>query len=145
MDEQGNSMNSGQTQRNGGKNLRRFVVVSALLVIGLAIVLVNSQDKKTNTGVVSAENTIGVDILAGKYDPSTIIINKGDSVSWINQDSIGHRVASNPYPKNDGLLGFDSAGKIAPGSFYSYTFTKTGTFGYHDQAKPTINGTVIVK
>lgn len=69
--------------------------------------------------------------------PSTITVKKGDTVTWTNQDDISHTVT-----------GDDTQGPaselLATGGTYSFTFNTVGTFPYHCQVHPTMQGTVIV-
>ncbi len=80
------------------------------------------------------------------FEPATIQIEKGQQVSWVNQDQNLHRVASDPHPTHEGLVGFDSGEPLANGDSFSFTFENSGTYTYHDHRKPLdIKGTVIVK
>jgi plastocyanin len=78
------------------------------------------------------------------FSPQTITIKKGSSVTWVNQDSTSHIVASNPHPAHTDLPGLVSS-QLSQGQTYTFTFTKTGTFGYHCHLHPTMTGTVIVE
>jgi len=67
----------------------------------------------------------------------SISIPVGGTVTWTNQDSVPHTVTS-----TDG--GPLNSGTMAPGSSYSYTFTKAGTYTYHCSIHPSMTGTVVV-
>ena len=74
--------------------------------------------------LVSAENhdvSITDDM---KFDPEDLAINVGDTVTWTNNDGMGHTATS-----TDGPASFDS-GNIAAGATWSFTFTEAGTYNY---------------
>jgi plastocyanin len=70
------------------------------------------------------------------FNPKTVTIKVGDTVTWTNQDSTTHTVTG------DG--GIDS-GNLAPGKSYSKTFDTAGTFNYHCSIHPSMTGQVIVQ
>ena len=71
------------------------------------------------------------------FDPSTITITTGTTITWTNNDAIGHSVTS-----DTGI--FDSGIINASGTF-SYTFDTAGTFTYHCKVHPTMTASVVVK
>ena len=78
------------------------------------------------------------------FRPDTVTIKAGTTVTWINQDDAPHKVASNPHPAHTDLPGLVS-GTLSKGDSYSFTFTETGTFGYHCHLHPSMLGTIIVE
>lgn len=79
------------------------------------------------------------------FSPSTIEIKKGDTVTWTNSADDQMWVASDPHPIHTGYGGFDALAGTAKGGRYSFTFEKTGTFGYHNHLNSAVKGTVVVK
>jgi plastocyanin len=90
------------------------------------------------------------------FSPATVTIAKGGTVTWVNQSGAGMWVASDQHPSHTGYAGTsrqqhcpDTSGtafdQCAPGDKYSFTFSKTGTWGFHNHVNATANGTVIVK
>ncbi len=76
------------------------------------------------------------------YIPSKIVINKGDSVTWLNEDSAFHSVTSGLYDSPTEL--FDS-GYLDPYQSFSFTFEKTGLYDYYCTLHPWMDGQVIVE
>ncbi len=76
------------------------------------------------------------------YIPSKIIVIKGDSVTWVNEDAAFHSVTSGFYDAPTDL--FDS-GYLDPYQSFSYIFDETGTFDYYCTLHPWMKGQVIVK
>lgn len=97
----------------------------------------------TNAAASVAAKT--VTITAAGVSPKTLTVSAGTTVTFVNTDTIAHQLASDPHPSHSGLPGFDNTAKS---SSYSFTFTKKGTFGYHDHLDPFNNstkGTIIVQ
>jgi plastocyanin len=72
------------------------------------------------------------------YNPDTIEVKVGDSVTWTNNDSTAHTVTQDPSGS-----GFQS-GKIDPGGTFEFTFDTAGEFEYFCEFHPNMHGTVVV-
>ncbi|GEM_PF-2337461 len=59
----------------------------------------------------------------GGFSEPTIVIKKGDSITWKNMDSMAHTVTS-----NDGLF---NSGNMNSGDMFTYTFNEVGNFPYN--------------
>ncbi len=87
------------------------------------------------------------------YMPNTIIIKKGETLIWKNQSSGGMWTASNPhpihteYPQSGGCINsaFDECQADPTGTEWSFTFTRVGTWGYHNHVSARDMGTVVVQ
>lgn len=91
------------------------------------------------------------------FSPSTVTIVKGGSVKFLS--TAGDMwVASNPHPEHTGYdgttrevhcaAGFTGAApfdQCSPGTSFTFTFNKTGSWGYHDHLNPGLGGTVVVQ
>jgi plastocyanin len=91
------------------------------------------------------------------FQPQTLTIKKGGTVTFVNQSGDVMWVASGAHPDHDGYDGttrsehcdpayagpkpFD---QCAEGNSYSFTFTKTGTFNYHNHRLDEDYGTITV-
>ncbi len=74
------------------------------------------------------------------FDPNTVTVSSGDTVTWVNEDSLIHTVtALNPHP--DGVL--DSF--VNPGDQFEFTFDTPGEYPYHCVLHPWAVGKVIVE
>ncbi len=84
----------------------------------------------------SAPNTVVEQNIS--FNPATITVKTGATVTWVNQDSVPHQVYF-----NDGSV---KGPVMNPGDTFKHTFAKPGTFKYHCNIHPTImKGTVVVK
>ena len=71
------------------------------------------------------------------YDPETVTIKVGDTVTWVNEDAPQHDVVADNGEFKSDL--FDE------GQTFSFTFTQAGTYPYHCSIHPGMTGTVIVE
>jgi plastocyanin len=97
----------------------------------LAVVLllaVASADKVT-------PKTVAID--GTTYQPSTLTVKVGESVTWQNKDPFPHTVTSKD-------AGFDSQ-SIAAGKSWNYKATKRGEFTYICSLHPTMKATLRVE
>jgi len=138
-----------QTPKKAGKSMLPLIVVFALVLTGLVSAWViytdNNKTVITTKIPVVASAPAKVSIAADGFTPANLDVTIGTTVTWTNTDSAPHRVASDPYPTNDGLPGFDSKEALQTNDTYTYKFEKAGTFGYHDEQHPLdIKGTVTV-
>jgi beta-lactam-binding protein with PASTA domain len=80
-----------------------------------------------------------VTILNFAFDPASITVNAGDTVTWVNEDAAPHTIVA-----DDGQ--FDS-GSVAQGASFQFTFAAAGddTVAYHCGIHPQMTGTVVVQ
>ena len=71
------------------------------------------------------------------YMPDEINVATGSTVTWTNTDRESHTSTSDESGWNSGT--------IAPGSRFSFTFQRAGTFRYHCTIHPGMVGTVVVQ
>lgn len=79
------------------------------------------------------------------FSPSPLTIQKGETVTFTNESNRGMWVASDVYPTNQLLPGFDQLSTVPKAGIYEYTFVKVGMWKYHNQVNHTDEGIVIVK
>ena len=72
------------------------------------------------------------------FSPATLTVNVGDTVIWTNMDTVAHRVVSDTGNELNSLT-------LGQGQIYSHTFTKQGTYDYHDSIESYMTGKIIVQ
>lgn len=82
--------------------------------------------------------TRGVEVTRAGFTPSRVTVEYGDMVTWTNRDNVEHQVLSDQGE-------FPASPVLAPNQTYSYTFTKSGSFGYRDALNTRRRGTVVVR
>lgn len=92
---------------------------------------------------VVEENTVIYD--SNGFAPKSITVKVGTTVTWKNTGNKMMWVASAAHPTHQELPGFDQLEATGKGTSYSYTFTKQGTWKYHNHASPGETGTVVVE
>ena len=87
------------------------------------------------SSVMAADSPVSIAGFA--FDPATVTIQVGDSVTWTNADSVAHTATA-----GDGS--FDT-GSIANGDSETVTFDTAGTFAYICSIHPQMTGSVVVE
>jgi plastocyanin len=103
------------------------VMIVMLLLAGSPSVMANDQPSAA-TAEVKIDNF--------SFEPQTITIPVGATVTWTNRDDIPHTVVS-----TDGV--FKPKVRDTDEKF-SYTFTKAGTYPYFCSVHPKMTGKVVV-
>jgi len=79
-----------------------------------------------------------VNIKDFRFDPDPIIIAKGTSLTWINQDAVNHQILFERGPV------ISMSPMLKPGDSWTGTFLETGDFPYSCTVHPTMKGMVKV-
>ena len=104
------------------------------LLFSLALLVSLPSDARasdTQVSIVQPSDTMSL-----RYDPSSVTITAGTTVTWTNNSSTAITISS-----ADGLFDSDS---IAAGSSYSYTFDTPGTYRYFCVPFPHMKGVITV-
>jgi plastocyanin len=101
------------------------------VLLGAAVLLVAAP--RTH-----AASTVSVEISNFAFQPASVTIQVGDTVTWTNLDSTAHTATDT----GSGAL-FDGA--MNQGESFSYTFTQPGTVNYICTLHPEMTGAVIVQ
>jgi plastocyanin len=98
-----------------------------------------AKTTKSTSGGAKAPSVTYKDIA---IHPTALSVKKGTSVTWTNEDSVGHDVTSTGGPAK-----FKSgpSGGMAQGATFKHTFTKPGTYKYVCTVHPNMTGSVTVK
>jgi plastocyanin len=114
------------------KNKWQLLCLTVVILLGCAfaqpITGTSSQDQTPSNATVQ--------ISLASYQPDSLTVPAGTTVTWNNRDVVRHTVTS-----DEGL--FDS-GRLGSGESFSYTFKEPGTFNYHCTIHTFMHGTVIV-
>jgi plastocyanin len=92
------------------------------------------------------------------YSPKELTISAGDTVTWVNENTIETWPASARHPTHEVYPGssitkcgteeenniFDSCIGLEEGEEWSFTFDEKGSWGYHDHLNPNYFGKIIV-
>ena len=124
-------------------------------IIGLFLFNYNSEETSSEETKIEIEEIIEADVIIPIkvsrpgcdiedicYIPPNIVVEKGKSVTWLNEDSSFHSVTSGFYPEPSGL--FDS-GHLDPYQSYTLSFDEYGVYDYFCTLHPWMKAQVIVE
>jgi len=125
--------------------MKKFVILLFLIMlISLSAALPNplsnqvvGSNAKFNQIVDPSSSANTVNIKSYSFQPSTLSVPAGTTVTWHNQDNAQHTVTSDTQGQ------FDS-GAISTGNKFTYTFPTPGSYSYHCSIHPGMKGTIVV-
>lgn len=110
----------------------KIIAILAILVVTVLIAGC-TQPSPSPTG-----NTNTVTIKSFAFNPSTLTVSAGTTVTWTNEDPTIHTVTSDSSNELD-------SGQIPSGQSYSHTFNTPGTFSYHCSIHTSMKAQVVVE
>lgn len=114
------------------------VIVAALVLLGIGYFAFTYKNGQNTTNQnVTPVSTNQVSIENFSFNPASVTVKAGDTVTWTNNDSVMHTVKS-----ADGLF---NSGDIQSGGKFQFTFPNVGTFNYSCAIHPSMQGKVTVE
>ena len=124
----------------------KSIIIGIVLVLALAAIYFliygnpysnNYSNRSTNNNSTAQSNTGAntVSILNFAFNPSTLTVSKGTTVTWTNEDSAEHEIKSDTF----------GSSLLSKGATFSHTFDQTGTFNYSCAIHTTMQGKIIVQ
>jgi plastocyanin len=119
----------------------------------------SSVNADVNAGVTTggAPTSVTVTLTSSGFSPSNVTVKKGGTVTFVNQGGGQMWIGSDEHPTHTeydstnrqthcaaGYTGAKPFDQCATGNSYTFTFTKAGSFDYHNHTQPTQNGSVTV-
>jgi plastocyanin len=141
---------------------KAWYAVVAVVVVAGAFLLFAPKSAPNGADVPAPVEPVGlhtIRITADGFEPASITVKQGDSVTWANESGRNVWVASAMHPTHTAYPGsgidkcgtaeaaaiFDACQGIASGSSWSFVFNEVGTWKYHDHLRATVFGSVIVE
>lgn len=119
--------------------MRKFVPVLLILILlvvaGSIFAFTRSTSHKTYTVTLKQDG----------FHPKSIIINKGDKVTFSSTIGTPFWPASDIHPTHGIYPEFDPKQAIDKNATWTFQFDKIGSWGYHDHLAPYYMGKIIVK
>jgi len=152
----------------------KWLIAIVVVIIGAVLLFVYNRDQTTTatpspspTEMATASpeatptatpETITVTYTDSGYSPATVTISAGQAVTFVNNSSRQMWIASAGHPTHTAYSGttlsehcpdaantsFDACQGVAKGQSWSFTFTKTGTWKYHNHLRTSDFGTIVV-
>lgn len=113
------------------------VIITGVLltILSISYGCTKSSDNGTGGSTQPGANEVWMQNLA--FNPSSITVSVGTTITWTNKDSFTHNVTSSTQAF--------SSGSMSPGATFSFKFNTAGTYNYTCTIHPGMNGTVIVQ
>jgi len=119
--------------RNKAQLVAAFLTLAALLAACTAGTTTPSAPSGTTTETVPSAITVSMKGLA--FVPDTVEIAAGESITFVNDDTVQHVVAGDQW----------QSGTIDPGESYTQAFTVAGANPIRCTIHPSMTGTVNVE
>ncbi len=118
------------------------IVCTVLLILACMTAGCNSSPAPASPAATPASSVGGstITIRNFAFDPSALTVKTGTTVTWVNNDSPPHAIASDA-----GSPAAFSSDSLSTGASYQFTFSQPGTYTYHCSIHPSMKGTVIVQ
>jgi plastocyanin len=124
-----------------GASVKRVLILATALVLAVAACSSDDGGSATTAGGGSATTAGGgeerVEIADLAFNPDTLTVPVGSTVTWENTDSLAHTSNSDDEVWDSGTL--DS------GDEFSFTFDEAGTFTYFCEIHPSMTGSIVVE
>ncbi|MCL5410932.1 MAG: cupredoxin domain-containing protein [Patescibacteria group bacterium] len=114
------------------------VVVIAILAVGGYYIYKSSYSKpnQSTNSSSSSVSTNSINISNFSFDPASITVKAGSSITFTNNDGTNHTVTA-----DNGK--FDQS--VSSGKTTAVTITEPGTYNYHCSIHSSMKGTIIVQ
>jgi len=122
------------TQRKRLSTPRKSFLGVALVLIGMALCLI-PQHASAKTHHVLISNM--------KFTPEALVVKKGDTIEWKNDDLVPHTVTASP-SSSAKKPAFDS-GTINGSQTFKYKAVRVGEFPYICRFHPTMKAKIVVQ
>jgi len=91
----------------------------------------------TNPATGGTGNSVTTHIQNFAFNPADISIKKGDTIAWVNDDSVPHQIKS--------VSGTFDSPTIAPGGSFQHTFSDApGVYPYSCSIHPSMHGSITI-
>lgn len=129
------------------------LIILMLVLLGVAVATLEQPAEPTTSGtpVPSTSDTVdrearvySISYRFGVFSPTNLRIHIGDTVRWKNDSPLPIRIIAQLQAEQK-VPEFDSVGSVQPGSYFSYTFSTAGVFGYINRSNSNESGVIIVR
>ena len=128
---------------------RRLALLFSCLALGLVVAGCGGDDDDGDSGSADTQEQPApeakgegggaeVSMEDIKFIPGDVAVKPGDTVTWVNDDSVGHDVTGDDFSSGD-------PGGMQNGDTFEHTFDAAGTFDYVCTVHPGMKGSVKVE
>ena len=104
-----------------------------VVLVSLTLTGCGGYSSPTDPGSPPGQEGAIVTITSSGVEPKTVTIAVGQSVTFVNDDSIAHNMASDPFPQYSDCPAVNRVGNLASGQrMQTGALTVARSCGYHD-------------
>lgn len=119
------------------------VIILGLLALGVWVVSknylqapsMNTMQTQSNSQAQTPVTPNTINISNFSFQPGTMKVKVGTTVTWVNMDSTIHKIKSDTFNSQN----------LNQGDKYSFTFNTKGSFPYSCAIHPSMTGTIVVE
>lgn len=104
----------------------------------------SASPSSASEGAMMKEDKNLVKVSATGFTPQNLTVKAGNTVTWMNGDTVDHIVNSAVHPTHQVYPPLN-LGVIKSGDKTSLSFPTAGTYKYHDHLNPSATGSVTVQ
>lgn len=121
-----------------------FGIVIIAVILGGVYYFMQKQYQPTSSPTVTQQTTqqsqapVGtntVTIQNFAFNPGTLTVKQGETVTWMNQDAATHKIKSDTFNSPD----------LNQGDKFEFIFNNKGSFDYNCSIHPSMTGKIIVE
>lgn len=129
----------------------------AILALSLSLTLSACASSSPSLDPSQSEDSdIEVSVVNIAYDPATLSVAAGDTVTWTSEDSGVHHTVTSGEPAGDTVPGVSKGSEAKPdgvfdgdladsGASFTFTFETAGTYAYFCNVHPSMTAEIVVK
>ncbi|MCL5969935.1 MAG: cupredoxin family copper-binding protein [Patescibacteria group bacterium] len=117
------------------------IIIGLVLVVllggGIYLLSQRSMPASSGTAVQTTPVTVNSNQISIKnfsFNPSTLTVKKGTTVTWVNEDNVTHAIKSATFNSQN----------LGSGDKFSFTFDNPGSFDYSCSIHPSMKGKIDV-
>ena len=113
-------------------------LAGGVVLVTLTLTGCGGYSSPTDPGSPPGQEGAIVTITSSGVEPKTVAIDVGQSVTFVNNDSIAHNMASDPYPRYSDCPAVNRVGSLEPARrMQTGALTVARSCGYHDLLRNT--------
>lgn len=120
------------------KLFQPHILALLFVFVALVLLLLFAYERQRDTAHV-------IELHSDGFSPDSLTIAPGETVTFITKTGMPFWPASDEHPSHLAYPAFDPQKPVSSGESWSYTFTESGTYAFHDHIRSAHTGTIIVQ
>jgi plastocyanin len=121
----------------------------AIVILGLVVLAACDSSDSAPSGGGGGTTGPTITITSSGVSPKTLTVSPGTQVTFFNNDSRSHEMASDPHPTHENCTAINQVGVVGAGqSRQTGNLNTVRSCGYHDHSLPentSLQGTITVQ